>query len=141
MGEEKGTALPGNVVRIDEERIKDHLGRIVRGTVEDTLNGLLDAEADRLCNATRYERTGVRRDTRAGSYRRQLHTRAGEVTLKVPKLRRQAFETAIIERYRWRETSVEEALDAPLAACTLPVLWRGCPTWTGMGTIRTRRSR
>jgi transposase-like protein len=110
MEEDKGTALPGNVIRIDEERIKDHLGRIVRGTVEDTLNALLDAEADRLCNATRYERTEMRRDMRAGSYRRKLHTRAGEVTLKVPKLRRQAFETAIIERYRRRETSVEEAL-------------------------------
>jgi transposase-like protein len=32
------------------------------------------------------------------------------VTLKVPKLRRQTFETAIIERYRRREASVEEAL-------------------------------
>jgi putative transposase len=110
MGEDKDAPGVGNVIRIDEERIKDHLGRIVRGTVEDTLNGLLDAEADRLCGATRYERTEARRDTRAGSYRRQLHTRAGEVTLKVPKLRRQAFETAIIERYRRRETSVEEAL-------------------------------
>ena len=110
MGEDKDAPGVGNVIRIDEERIRDHLGRIVRGTVEDTLNGLLDAEADRLCGATRYERTEARRDTRAGSYRRQLHTRAGEVTLKVPKLRRQAFETAIIERYRRRETSVEEAL-------------------------------
>ena len=36
--------------------------------------------------------------------------RAGEVTLKVPKLRQQTFETAIIERYRRREASVEEAL-------------------------------
>jgi putative transposase len=98
MGEDKDPPGVGNVIRIDEERIRDHLGRIVRGTVEDTLNGLLDAEADRLCGATRYERTEARRDTRAGSYRRQLHTRAGEVTLKVPKLRRQAFETAIIER-------------------------------------------
>jgi putative transposase len=110
MGEDKEAALSGNVIRIDEERIKDHLGRIVRGTVEDTLNALLDAEADRLCHARRYERTEARRDTRAGSYPRKLHTRAGEVTLKVPKLRRQAFETAIIERYRRRETSVEEAL-------------------------------
>jgi transposase-like protein len=110
MGEDKEAAGVSNVIRIDEERIKDHLGRIVRGTVEDTLNALLDAEADRLCNATRYERTEARRDMRAGSYRRKLHTRAGEVTLKVPKLRRQAFETAIIERYRRRETSVEEAL-------------------------------
>lgn len=110
MGEDKGNAGVGNVIRIDEERIKDHLGKIVRGTVEDTLNALLDAEADRLCRATRYERTDARQDTRAGSYRRKLRTRAGEVTLKVPKLRRQAFETAIVERYRRRETSVEEAL-------------------------------
>ncbi len=110
MDEDKATHAIGNVIRVDEERIQDHLGKIVRGTVEDTLNALLDAEADRLCNAGRYERTEARQDTRAGSYQRKLHTRAGEVTLKMPKLRRQAFETAIIERYRRRETSVEEAL-------------------------------
>ena len=46
----------------------------------------------------------------AGSYDRTLQTSAGEVNLKVPKLRRQTFETAIIERYRRRESSVEEAL-------------------------------
>ena len=73
MGEGKEAPGVGNVVRIDEERIRDHLGRIVRGTVEDTLNALLDAEADRLRNATRYERTGARRDTRAGSYQRSLY--------------------------------------------------------------------
>src|SRR5471030_2310277 len=83
---------------------------MVRGTVEETLNALLDAEADRLCGAGRYERTQGRQDTRAGSYERSLHTVAGEVHLKVPKLRRQTFETAIIERYRRRESSVEEAL-------------------------------
>jgi putative transposase len=99
-----------NVVRIDDARIEDHLGKIVRGTVEETLNALLAAEAERLGNAARYERTEARRDTRAGSYERKLHTRAGEVTLKVPKLRQQTFETAIIERYRRRESSVEEAL-------------------------------
>lgn len=99
-----------NVVRIDDERIRDHLGQIVRGTVEETLNSLLEAEAERLCNAARYERTDARRDTRAGAYERKLHTRAGEVRLKVPKLRQQTFETAIIERYRRRESSVEEAL-------------------------------
>ena len=81
-----------------------------RGTVEETLNALLDAEADRLCHAQRYERSAARRDTRAGHYERGLQTKAGEVRLRVPKLRRQAFETAIIERYRRRESSVEEAL-------------------------------
>src|SRR5690606_26973369 len=46
----------------------------------------------------------------AGHYERQLHTKAGEVTLRVPKLRNLPFETAIIERYRRRESSVEEAM-------------------------------
>ena len=108
--EEDSTKPLSKVIRIDDERIQDHLGKIVRGSVEETLNALLEAEAERLCNAERYERTQARRDTRAGSYERKLHTTAGEVSLKVPKLRRQTFETAIIERYRRRESSVEEAL-------------------------------
>ncbi len=100
----------GKVIQIDEARIRDHLGEMVRGTVEEALNAMLDAEADRLCGAGRYERSEGRKDTRAGHYRRSLETQAGKVSLKVPKLRRQTFETAIIERYRRRESSVEEAL-------------------------------
>jgi len=106
---EKAKAM-GEVIQIDEARIRDHLGEMVRGTVEEALNAMLDAEADRLCGADRYERSEGRKDTRAGSYQRSLDTRAGKVSLKVPKLRRQTFETAIIERYRRRESSVEEAL-------------------------------
>lgn len=98
------------VIKIDEARIKEHLGEMVRGTVEETLNNMLDAEADNLCRATRYERSPERVDTRAGHYQRKLQTKAGEVTLGMPKLRAQTFETAIIERYRRREASVEEAL-------------------------------
>jgi len=100
----------GAVVQIDDGKIRSHLDEMVRSTVEETLNALLDAEADFLCGARKYERTEERKDTRAGSYDRQLHTKAGEVTLQVPKLRSLPFETAIIERYRRRETSVEEAL-------------------------------
>ena len=100
----------GQVIQIDEARIRDHLGEMVRGTVEETLNAMLDAEADQLCGAGRYERSQARQDTRAGSYDRTLQTSAGEVNLKIPKLRRQTFETAIIERYRRRESSVEESL-------------------------------
>lgn len=98
------------IIQVNEEEVKEHLGEIVRGTVQDTLNALLEEEADRLCNARRYERTEGRKDTRAGHYQRALHTKAGEVELKVPKLRALPFETAIIERYRRRESSVEEAL-------------------------------
>lgn len=98
------------LVEVHEEAVRRHLGEVVRSTVEETLNGLLEAEADALCGARRYERSQERRDTRAGHYTRKLGTRAGEVELRVPKLRNLPFETAIIERYRRRESSVEEAL-------------------------------
>jgi putative transposase len=104
------TKALGSVVQIDESKIQAHLDQVVRSTVEETLNALLDAEADQLCGARRYERSEGRKDTRAGSYERHLQTKAGEVSLKVPKLRSLPFETAIIERYRRRESSVEEAL-------------------------------
>jgi len=100
----------GDVIAINEALIKDHLSKIVVKTVEETLNAMLDAEADELCGAKRYEHSPKRVDTRAGSYERQLHTKAGEVTLKVPKLRKLPFESAIVERYKRREISVEEAL-------------------------------
>jgi putative transposase len=66
--------------------------------------------ADAVVGAVPPERSEARQDTRAGHYERRLQTKAGEVRLKVPKLRAQTFETAIIERYRRRESSVEEAL-------------------------------
>jgi transposase-like protein len=98
------------VISINEAGVKNHLGTLVRKTVEETLNDMLDAEAQEHCNAERYQRTEARKDCRAGSYTRKLHTSAGEVELKVPKLRYGKFETAIIERYKRRESSVEEAL-------------------------------
>src|ERR1700734_1910303 len=69
----------GAVVQIDEGKIRAHLDAVVRATVEEALNAPLDAEADHLCGARKYERTEGRKDTRAASYTRQLHTKAGEV--------------------------------------------------------------
>jgi putative transposase len=73
----RDTPRLGQVTEFDEARIRDHLGELVRGSVEETLNVLLDAEAAQLCNAARYERSEARRDTRAGSYDRKLQTKAG----------------------------------------------------------------
>jgi putative transposase len=103
-------SLSGSIIQVDEAQVRGHVEEVVRSSVEATLNGLLDAEADRLCQAERYERSAERVDTRAGSYERKLVTKAGEVRLKVPRLRSLPFETQIIERYRRRESSVEEAL-------------------------------
>ena len=103
-------SVTGSVVSVDESKIRGHVDEVVRSSVEETLNGLLDAEADQLCGAKRYERSADRVDTRSGSYDRKLQTKVGEVKLKVPRLRSLPFETQIIERYRRRESSVEEAL-------------------------------
>ena len=110
MAHETKPAAPAKIIQINEQLVQSQLTEVVRGTVEETLNALLDAEADRLCAAQRYERSEARKDTRAGSYERRLHTKAGQVKLKVPRLRQLPFETAIIERYKRRESSVEEAL-------------------------------
>lgn len=59
--------MAGNIIEINEEKVKDPLGR-----------------------------------------RKKLLTKAGDVSLKMPKLRKVTFETAIIERYKRREISVEE---------------------------------
>jgi transposase-like protein len=98
------------VIAVDEQQLREHVSEVVRQSVEETLNGLLEAEADALCQARRYERNAQRASTRAGHYGREFQTKAGTVQLKMPKLRHVPFETAIIERYRRRESSVEEAL-------------------------------
>jgi transposase-like protein len=98
------------IIKVDEKKVREHLEEVVRASVEQTLNGLLEAEADVLCGAKRYERSMERLDTRAGHYERSLQTKAGEVQLKVPRLRSLPFETQIIERYKRREASVEEAM-------------------------------
>ena len=58
----------------------------------------------------RYAREEERTGYRAGHYDRKFTTTAGEVNLRMPKLKGVTFETAIIERYRRRESSVEESL-------------------------------
>jgi len=107
---EDTTEVLAGAIRVDEQQLRGHIDEAVRSSVEETLNGLLEAEADAICGAGRYERSADRVDTRAGHYERKLESKAGEVRLKVPKLRSLPFETAIIERYRRREASVEEAL-------------------------------
>ena len=99
-----------NIIQLNEELIKNNLKDLVRNSVEETLNALLDHEADELVNASKYERTEDRKGYRSGHYDRNFTTTSGDVTLHVPKLKGIQFETAIIERYRRRECSVEEAL-------------------------------
>ena len=61
-------------------------------------------------NAGKYERSGERQGYHSGYYKRNFQTTAGEVELNVSKLKGVPSETAIIGRYRRKESSVEEAL-------------------------------
>lgn len=98
------------IVSVDEETLKSDLRELVRKTVQDTINALLEQEAEEMVGAERYERTADREAYRSGHYKRKLVTTSGQIELDVPKLRGATFQTAVIERYRRRETSVEEAI-------------------------------
>lgn len=84
------------ILQVDQAMLETTLDWMVRKSVEETLNAMLDAEADEITGAARYER--------------DLTVKAGKMSLKVPKLKGAVFESAVIERYRRREESVEEAL-------------------------------
>ena len=102
--------MSDNIIQVNKDLIHTELKNLVKNSIEETLNAMLDAEADKLVNAERYARDEQRKGYRAGHYERNFTTTAGDVTLRMPKLKGVPFETAIIERYRRRETSVEEAL-------------------------------
>ena len=102
--------MQDQILQVDENMLETRLDRLVSEKVEQLLNAMLDAEADEITGAARYERTGDRKAYRAGHYERDLTVKAGTVTLRVPKLKGALFESAVIERYRRREQSVEEAL-------------------------------
>ena len=108
--ERRRQTMSEKIVQLNEEIIKGQIKKLVRGSVEETLNGLLEAEAEKLTQAARYERSEKRQAYRSGHYQRNLTTTSGDVKLNVPRLKGATFETAIIERYRRRESSVEEAL-------------------------------
>lgn len=102
--------MSNKIIHLNEGAIKLELKELVRNSVEETLNELLEKEAQELTNAERYERTEERQGYRSRHYERNLTTTSGDVKLKMPKLKGVTFETAIIDRYRRRESSVEEAL-------------------------------
>ena len=83
VAQENEKAISG-AIKIDEKEIQTHLDGLVRQSVEDTLNALLNAEADAICQASRYQRSPDRQDTRAGSCKRKLLTKAGNWNFAFP---------------------------------------------------------
>ena len=113
--------MQDQILQVDENMLETKLDRLVSEKVEELLNAMLDAEADEITGAARYERSGERRAYRAGHYERDLTVKAGTMTPGVPKLKGALFESAVIDRYRRREQSVEEA---PVDMCLAGVSTR-----------------
>ena len=105
-----------NIIQIDQNLLETRLDRLVAEKVAELLNAMLDAEADEIANAAKYERTGERKAYRAGLYDRSLTAKAGRLGLKVPKLKGEVFESAVIERRRRREESVDPPLSRQIPA-------------------------
>lgn len=114
--------MPGPIVAPEGESLRGDLGELVRQTVEDTPDGLPEGEADDLVGAERYESTADREAYRAGRYGRRLATTPGEAALHMPRPEGTRIATAIVERHRRRETSVEEAM---IETCLAGVSTRG----------------
>ena len=102
--------MPENIIQIDQNLPGTRLDRLITEKMAQILNAMLDAEADEITGAARYERNGERKAYRAGHYERSLTAKAGRLEVKVPKLKGAVFESAVIERYRRREQGVEESL-------------------------------
>ena len=97
-------------IQFDDAMFESKLDALVRVKVEQTINAMPDAEADEIANAARYGRKTGRKAFRAGHCERTLAAKAGKLSLKVPELKGALFGSAVIERCRRRESSVEEAL-------------------------------
>ena len=115
------------IVQLNEEVIKGQIKELVRGSVEETLNELLEKEAESLTQAARCERSEARQGYRSGHYDRNLTTTSGDVTLHMPRLKGVSFETATpggiaAVRAAWRKPSLRCTLPASLCA-----VWRILP--------------
>ena len=108
--------MPENIIQIDQNLLETRLDRLITEKMTQILNAMLDAEADEIANAARYERSGGRKAYRAGHYDRSLTAKAGRLGLKVPKLKGEVFESAVIERHRRREESVDPPLSRQVPA-------------------------
>lgn len=109
-------AMSKEIIQFDQAMFETKLDTMVREKVERIVNAMLDAEADEIANAARYERAGERKVYRAGHYDRSLTAKAGRLGLKVPKLKGEVFESAVIERHRRREESVDPPLSRQVPA-------------------------
>jgi putative transposase len=90
---------------------------VVREGLALVLQALIEAEAAQQIGAGRYERVATRTTHRNGSRARLLSTKAGDVELKIPKLREGSFFPALLEPRRRIDRALLERRPSSHAAC------------------------
>ena len=134
--------MPKHILQVDQTMFETQLDRMVSEKVTQILNSMLYAEANELTGAGRYERSDGRKAYRAGHYERDLTIKAGRSSVRVPKLKGALFGSAVIERYRRGEESVEEALiDMYLAGVSPPGVSTTPARPSGVGACSPRPCR
>lgn len=73
---------------------------LVREMVAFLYQALIEVEATEVIGADRFERSLQRTTRRNGSRQRTLSTKAGDIALRIPKLRRGSFFPSVLERRR-----------------------------------------
>lgn len=104
-----------NIIHLNPEAIHTELKDLVKNSIEETLNAMLDAEADRLVNAERYARNEERQGYRAGHYERKFGTSSGEVkmlkAIHAQEDRKAALEKAKAVEEKLRGMKLNKAAD------------------------------
>ena len=87
--------MPEKIIQVNQPMFETELDRMVSEKVTEILNRMLDAEADEIAGAARYECSDGRKAYRAGHYERDLTVKAGKMAVRVPKLKGALFESAV----------------------------------------------
>jgi putative transposase len=93
-----------------QEDIQVDLRDVFLGAIRVALETLLEEELKSMIGAARYERTKARRDTRNGTYMRQLVTSMGYMDIAVPRSRLHGTPTEVLGKYQRRTEDVDEAI-------------------------------
>ena len=86
--------------------LSNNSGEAFKKLLQESWNSVLKAESDEQLKAAPYERTNDRKDFRNGSRERNLTTRIGTITLRVPRHRNQPFETMVFENWSRSEAAL-----------------------------------
>ena len=86
--------MPEKIVQLNEKVIKEQL-KGERGSIEEKLNKLLEAETQKLTQVARYVNNKQHHGHRSSRYSHNLTITSGDITLKRPKLKEFSFGTLI----------------------------------------------